>query len=109
MVGISHGEAVSILKSTQGKVHLQVEKGAMQFMGIATSPEPLDPPIQPESQPDGTNAFSVDVQVRKCICVCGYVSVCMYLCMFSCLYVVHACMCMYVFMLVRACMCMDKN
>ena len=62
MVGIQHGEAVSILKSTQGVVQLQVEKGAMQSMGIVTTPEP-DPPIQPESQPDGTNAFSVDVQV----------------------------------------------
>jgi guanylate kinase/C-terminal processing protease CtpA/Prc len=66
MVGIQHGEAVSILKSTQGVVQLQVEKGAMQSMGIVTTPEP-DPPIQPESQPDGTNAFSVDVQVTQAV------------------------------------------
>lgn len=62
MVGILHGEAVSILKSTQGRVVLQLEKGALQSMGI--TPEPTSAPVQPEEQPDGTAAFTVDVQVR---------------------------------------------
>ena len=63
MIDIHHGEAVSILKSTQGHVVLQLEKGALQNMGI--TPEPTSAPVQPEEQPDGAAAFAVDVQVRQ--------------------------------------------
>lgn len=61
MVGIFHTEAVSILKSTQGRVVLQLEKGALQKMGI--TPEPTSALVHPEEQ-GGTPAFTVDVQVR---------------------------------------------
>ena len=61
MVGIFHSDAVSILKSTQGRVVLQLEKGALQNMGI--TPEPSSVAVHPEEQ-GGTPAFTVDVQVR---------------------------------------------
>lgn len=64
MVGIFHSDAVSILKSTLGRVVLQLEKGALQNMGI--TPEPSSVAVHPEEQ-GGTPAFTVDVQVTQAV------------------------------------------
>ena len=84
MVGIFHSDAVSILKSTQGRVVLQLEKGALQNMGI--TPEPSSVAVHPEEQ-GGTPAFTVDVQVRTveyevqlAHCVAYYIHGCTYVC-----------------------------
>ena len=49
--------AVEVLKATQGKVFLVVQKGALQEIGIM--PEGML--IQPEEQVDGKQAFPLDV------------------------------------------------